>query len=68
MLAGVGCAPLSLDHRVTCCLQVRALVGHPLMPMTVTGERQFFISVRHGALVQKDVSARDVCVHVRWHV
>eukprot|EP00199_Chlamydomonas_sp_CCMP681_P003190 CAMPEP_0119105256 /NCGR_PEP_ID=MMETSP1180-20130426/3276_1 /TAXON_ID=3052 ORGANISM="Chlamydomonas cf sp, Strain CCMP681" /NCGR_SAMPLE_ID=MMETSP1180 /ASSEMBLY_ACC=CAM_ASM_000741 /LENGTH=170 /DNA_ID=CAMNT_0007090265 /DNA_START=252 /DNA_END=761 /DNA_ORIENTATION=+ len=40
--------------------EVRELAGSTLMPINVSGERQFYISVRHGKLLQKD-ALQKVC-------
>ena len=39
---------------------MRALTSTVLMPITVTGDRQYYISVKHGHIPQKEVGG--VCV------
>lgn len=36
--------------------EVKAIVSQQLMPISVIGDRQYYISPRHGYLLQKDVS------------
>jgi len=36
--------------------EVKGIVSQRLMPITVHGDRQYYISARHGYVLQKDVS------------
>ena len=48
--------------------EVKSIASQSLMPITVQGDRQYYISPRHGYLLQKDVSVKkSVLFHDNRH-
>lgn len=47
--------------------EVKGIVSQRLMPILVMGERQYYISARHGYILDKDVSewarGKECCLH-----
>ena len=41
--------------------EVKGIVSQRLMPITVNGDRQYYISARHGYVLQKEVGAIILC-------